>query len=68
MKKIFKEVDFYTYKLGFTYSHVRKSWVFACSGNLTRFRFGFDWWFHKWKLQELNVDIAFFSISWTRCF
>lgn len=67
MAKI-KDKEFYTYKYGFTYAHTRKPWVFDLSGRLVQFKFGADWWFNKRKLEELNIYLGFFELSWTRCF
>lgn len=66
MKKIFKDVEFYTYKHGFFYGHERGKYIFSFGGQLHRFNFGADWYFFNWKVQELNIYIGFFQLSWTR--
>lgn len=66
MKKIIKDPQFYIYKYGASYAHTRSCWIFNATFHLCRFKFGADWWFNKWKLQELTVEIGFFQFSWTR--
>lgn len=66
MKKTLKDVTFYTYKYGFTYAHERGNYVFSAEWHWCRFKVGADWFFAKWKVQELNINLGFVELNWTR--
>ena len=69
MKKVIKDQEFYTYKYGFTYAHIRGKYSFSVSMSLCRFKLGADWWFSKKKkLQELTFEFGPFLFSWTRIY
>ena len=61
-----KNKEFYTYKYGCTYAHERGKYIFSADWHWNRFMFGADWWVFKWKIQELNIDLGFVELNWTR--
>lgn len=63
-----KEPSTITYPYGFTYSHFRGDWLFCFSGRLYNFKFGADWNFNKWELNDLDLYFGFFHLNWTRIY
>ena len=66
--KYIKEPSVITYPQGFTYSHFRGDWLFAFCGRLYNFKFGADWNFNRWQLNDLYIYIGFFELNWTRIY
>lgn len=66
--KYIKEASVITYPQGFSYSHYRGDWLFNFSGRLYNFKFGADWCFNRWQLNELDVYVGFFTLNWTRLY
>lgn len=64
--KLIRDPEHYFFKHGFSYSHYRGPWLFNMTARLDMFKFGAEWFVHKWKIQELEIHIGFFSFDWTR--